>query len=130
MTPASVARMIAREGQFLLLQRPTNAPTVTVDVSLFPWGGWPWGGLWPNADTVALRGVIQSAAANDLPGGNPQSGRQIRIAHQDAAGFGWPAPPRKGDRVVAEGGRAYVVQGVDQLHLRGQPALYVLQVAG
>lgn len=66
----------------------------------------------------------------DLPGGNPQSRRQLRIAYKDASAFGWPIPPRKGDRVVDQGGRTYVVQAVDQLYIRGMIAMYVMDISG
>lgn len=110
MTPGAVARMIAREGQGLVLKRLTAAPAVTVD--------------------VALRGVIRMAQNEELAGGNPQVRREVRVAHQDVSASDWPAPPRKGDRIADDNGRTYVVQDVDQLYVHGLPAMYVLRVSG
>lgn len=81
----SVDRSLARSGQAAVLRRltGTGADQVPTDVT--------------------LRAFIRGYAPADLAQGLPQGASEAIISNTEIAAAGWPGPPRKDDRLIANG---------------------------
>lgn len=78
---------------------------------------------------VDLRAFIRGFTSHPLPQGLPQGTSIARISNAEIEAAAWPAPPKKGDRLVA-GGQTRVVQAVETVRKAGVVEMYVLTLAG
>ena len=95
---------MARSGQSIVLRRP------------------------PATDVTCL-GRFSGAPLVDVPGQQPQFRRELRISNDEIAAAGWPGPPRKGDRVIANGATS-LIEACDTLRKGEAIALHVIKIIG
>lgn len=101
---ATVSRSLARRGQVVILRRP------------------------PGTD-VTCQGRLSGATVVEVPGQQSQIRRQLHIADTEIAIAGWPGPPRKGDRVLANGATS-TVDFCDTRRKGEAIAMHVLTITG
>lgn len=128
MTAAAIARVVAREGEPVLLRRQVPVTTVPTPFGTLAWGVFPWDGN-DGFDNAAARAVVQDYSPAELVGGVRQGDRRVILSDAEIARLGWPGPPRHGDWIEIRD-RTWVVQGCDTREFRGQSALHIMQVRG
>lgn len=105
---ATVSRSQARNGHRVILRRlPATDVTCLAVIRDFSAGALPGG----------------------LPGGNPQGFSVMRISNDEIAAASWPGPPRKGDRVIADG-RICVVESCETRRKGEVVARHILKLSG
>lgn len=107
-TTADIAAEIAAEGRTVTLQRVAT-------------------GVAPVA--VTCMAMIRGYKPTELVGGIVQGDMRIVIAATTLTDAGWPAPPKKDDRVII-GSRRTTVHGVETVHIGDEDAKYVIQARG
>lgn len=106
--PDDCAAMIAKYGESITLRRTA---TGAADID------------------VALKGVVASAAPQQLTGNVVQQERQVRISNAEIAAAAWPGPPAVNDGIQI-GGLWFKVGAVDTRKVSGAIAMHVLTVRG
>lgn len=82
----------------------------------------------PSTD-VTCQGRLSGATVVNLPDQQVQVRRQLHIADTEIAASGWPGPPRKGDRVIANGATS-TVDFCDTRRKGAAVAMHVLTITG
>jgi hypothetical protein len=82
----------------------------------------------PNID-VCCQAVIMDVTDQVAPGGVAQFHRRVTIGTTEIASAAWPAPPRRGDQIIA-GGRTMTVQDVLPASVGCETLLYRLDTLG
>lgn len=104
MSGARIRRLIHRAGTHLVLSRPADPPVV-----------------------VNIIGKVRSYTAQELADGIDQGDRRLTISPLDLGS--WPAPPKKGDRILL-GSKTATVESVELRYLGDELVRYDLQIRG
>lgn len=107
-TPAEIAAEIAAEGRSVTLQRVAT-------------------GVAPIS--ITCKAMVRGYKPAELVSGIVQGDMRIVVAAATLADAGWPAPPKKDDRVVI-GSRRTTIHAVEIVHVRNEDAKYIIQARG
>jgi hypothetical protein len=72
---------------------------------------------------VGLNAVVVGFRADEMAGGIIQGDRMIIVGTRDISNRQWPAPPRKGDKVIQRGVEM-TIESVDVVEVAGQIVRY------
>jgi hypothetical protein len=107
MSVARIRALIATAGQTVILRRITGTTTP----------------VWYD---VACKASVRGYQPAELIGPVQQGDREVIVATEAMVAFGWPLPPRKGDKVVIDG-VVTNVEAVEGRHFREDIAFFVLR---
>lgn len=82
-----------------------------------------------NGPAVTVLGHARDYRPEELVGGIQQGDLRVEIGADEVAAAGWPAPPRKMDRLTVDG-RTYTVQGASAVQDGATLAGWSLWVRG
>ncbi len=74
-------------------------------------------------------GFLRDFTSAPVVGGNPQGWSELRISNDEIAAAGWPGPPRKSDRVIADGGTR-MVESCETRRKGEAVAIHVIRLSG
>lgn len=80
-------------------------------------------------DDLTVRARVRDYAASELAGTIQQGDSHVILSPTEMTDASWPAPPKKGDRLLI-GTRLCLVETVVPKHVDGTPVRYELVVRG